>query len=83
MAVLTSDELAFNRQGDADGEVSLDWDKATINAAIQALEDWYETSGRVAASTAIDAATAPYVFSNPIKKKIGRWWFRMRFDKGG
>lgn len=82
MAVLSAEQLAELRQGvQGEGDPAT-WEKSHINAALQAIEDkWGEI--QAALSVEIDAATTPVVFSNPMKKKIGKYWLRHRFGRGG
>ena len=82
MAVLTTKQLAENRQGvQSEGDVAT-WVKADLNAALQAIEDeWGAIQAEL--STAIDVATSPLVFSNAMKKKIGKYWLKQRFGRGG
>lgn len=75
MATLTATQLAqlrceFVRRL---GDVTIDFDKPIINAAFQAIEDWYEAN-KAQISTDIDEATAPYVFSGQQKKLLGAYW---------
>ena len=74
MVILNPLELAEVRRGVSKGE-SPDWDKTTINAALQAIEDLIESS-RVAISNAIDSATAPYVLGGAMKKNLVAQSFR-------
>lgn len=79
MAILMPDELAELRRrirrkmaGQA-----IDFDKATVNTALQATEDWFQAN-KVAISAAIDAATTPYTFSVQHKKWIVAYWLMAR-----
>jgi hypothetical protein len=81
MATLTAAELTELRQGSC-REQTVDFTKATINAALQAIEDWYETN-KATGSTAIDTATSPYVFSNPFKKRLFAYWNKQKFGREG
>ena len=73
MAVLTGAELAKARRLTRQMVGSLDYDKSTINAALQAIEDWFETN-RAGISTDIDTATNPTVLTNTEKKRLGAAW---------
>ena len=75
MATLTPTQLAQLRREFVRklGNVEIDFDKPILNAACQAIEDWYETN-KAQISTDIDAATAPYVFTGQQKKLIGAFW---------
>lgn len=44
MAILNSLELADLRRNIAKGEATIDWDKPKANAALQAIEDWFESN---------------------------------------
>ncbi len=81
MAVLTAEQLTELRQAIAVGEV-VNWNKAQINAAAQALEDEIEGfKGTI--NIAINAATAPLVLSVPLKKKLVKFYFQQKFSRGG
>jgi hypothetical protein len=73
MAVLTPGQLTELRQFIAAGVATQSWTKLQVNAALQALENWYESSGRAAAGSAIETA-APGVFTNAQKKLLGKYW---------
>jgi hypothetical protein len=73
MAILSPSELTDLRQRCAANVNTLSWTKAEVNAALQALEDWFDTSGRADAAAAMEAA-APGVFTNPQKRLIGKYW---------
>ena len=54
---------------------TVNYSKAQINAAIQALEDWWDdTQQQTTVSAEIDTATSPFVFTNAQKKKIAKFW---------
>lgn len=82
MAVLTTEQLGRLRMGvQTEGDAAI-WLSTDMDAAVQAIEDtWEEIQPQL--FTAIDNATDPLVFSNAMKKKLGRWWLRQRFDRGG
>jgi hypothetical protein len=79
MAQLTSAELDDLRQRLAAVSQTVTWTKPQVNTALQALEDWFDTSGRNAAGAAIEAVL-PGVFTNAQKKAIGKYWM---FQKSG
>ena len=81
MAVLSSDQLTDMRKKMAVGETVV-WTKPQLNAALQAIEDWYETN-KVAIGTAIDVATAPLVFTAAQKKKLGAYWLLQKASREG
>ncbi len=78
MAVLTDAQKTELRQAVAALVATVPWNKAQVNAAVQALEDWYETSGRAAAGSAIETAV-PGVFTAAQKKKIGAVWLLQKY----
>ena len=79
MVILNPVELAEVRRGVSKDEFP-DWNKATINAALQAIEDLIESS-RAAISNTINAATSPYVFSAGMKKKLVAHYFAQKFRR--
>lgn len=82
MAILTDLELAELRREVAKEVGTVTWDKATINAALQAIEDWYEGQ-RATVAGDINAATTPFVFTGLQKKKMAKHFIRQKFEKGG
>ena len=82
MATLTSEQLTQLRQEIARGESVVVWDKPTINAACQAVEDEIEGL-KAAISAAIYPATSPVVLSNSIKLKLVKFYFHQKFNRGG
>lgn len=81
MATLTSDQLAQIRQGIAATE-TVNFTKSDINAAIQKVEDVFETN-RIALGTAINTATSPLVLTTSQKKAVVREWCKYKFNIGG
>lgn len=61
MATLTNEELAQLRKRISRGQVPVTWLKPEINAALQAIEDFFEDQGRAA----IAAATVDHVPMRP------------------
>jgi len=82
MAIFTNTELAEMRLGLETVDGPIDTIKAEINAALQAIEDTYQSDCRLAWSNAIDAATT-FNFTNAQKKLLGKWWMKKRFNLGG
>jgi hypothetical protein len=87
MAILTGHELSKLRKVTRNSYAwdEIDFTKPDINAAFQAMEDWYQAH-KVDAATRMDAATEPvYTFSSTQKKVIASGYFALRFDtdKGG
>lgn len=81
MAILLPDDLTDLRQGVARNQ-TVDYSKAQANAALQAVEDFME-SNRAAMSTAINTATAPYVFPPAMKRRMFAYWCRQKFGREG
>jgi len=79
MAVISNDELAKIRQG-ATKDFHPNYPKATINTALQAIEDWFE-GAKSSGSSDIDTATSPYTFSNTAKKALFAYWLEHKFGK--
>lgn len=76
MAVLTNQQLAdmrkrYRQKFGQSGEI--DFDKATVNAAFQVIEDWY-TNDKASVKADIDTATSPYTFTNAQAKHIFYAW---------
>ena len=82
MAVLSASDLANIRQECAKTQV-VDYTKATINAAAQAIEDYLDnmlaTRPATSLNTAINTATSPVTLSVAQKKKIGAEVLRHKF----
>jgi hypothetical protein len=66
----------------ADNAVAV-YTKATLNAAIQAIEDTFETTVRAAFSTAINTATAPTVLTNAQKKRLVALYLGQKMSREG
>ena len=83
MAVLTSPQITELRKQAAADVPTVRWDKATINAAFQAIEDVFESGAlQTAISNAINTATAPFVFTAPEKRMLVKFWLHSRFERG-
>lgn len=85
MATITPTELAAARRGaTADWPNGITHTKPQINAALQAIEDWWNANA-ASLVTAINAATVPLgvTFTGAQKKIIGKWWLSHRYGKGG
>ncbi len=80
--ILTPEELAGFRQSLAKESSEVTWQKADINAGAQGLEDWWETTGRNGAASAMETAS-PGKFTNAQKKIIGKFWLQHKFLGGG
>ena len=81
MALLTATQLSELRQKFTVGE-SPTWTKATVNAALQAIEDWYEAN-KATGVTAVNTATSPTVFTANQKKKLFAFWLYQKFIREG
>jgi hypothetical protein len=81
MAVLTASELAELRNGVANSGTQ-SWTRAQVNAALQAVEDYFEDTARAGFGSAIEAA-APGVFTNAQKKRIGAYWLLQKYRREG
>lgn len=68
MATLSATELQQIRNGCAETQI-VNYTKTQINAAAQACEDFLANNA-AAVSTAINAVTSPFVFTNAQKKAI-------------
>jgi len=78
MAILNPTQLAQIRNGCEKVEPNINYIKPQINAAIQALEDYFENTARAGFGAAIEAA-APGIFTNAQKKRIGRFYLFLKF----
>jgi hypothetical protein len=82
MATLTPEQLAELRRRVARGQSPVTWDKLQVNAALQAVENYFEDVGRAAIGAAIEAA-APGVFGGPQKARIVAFWLWQKFRREG
>lgn len=59
--------------------------KTVLNAALDALDDWFETQRATIKSTMDSAATGAggSAFTAAQAKTLGRYWLRTKFGKGG
>ena len=78
MAILIPNELSDLRQKVAakakEKDVTIDWLKAQINLALQAIEDeWEHPATKALFSDAIETVV-PGLFDNQEKKIMGRYW---------
>jgi alcohol dehydrogenase YqhD (iron-dependent ADH family) len=79
MATITAEGLAKTRQGYRETEEG-NPTKEQIDAAIQAIEDWFnKTAVQSSLKADIDAATSPFTFTATQAKKLAKWWMRDRF----
>lgn len=73
MATINSEQLAKLRQLVAAKHPAVTWSKDEINAASQALEDWYEGEKATVSAlvdTATNAGALSHNFTNAIKKTL-------------
>jgi hypothetical protein len=78
MAALTAEELRAMRNESEPERTPHSHTKAQVNAAFQALEDYYQNTAKAGFGSAIETA-APGVFTNNQKKKLGKVYFAFRF----
>lgn len=81
MAVLTAGQLADLRN-DYQAGGAVNTDKPTLNAAEQAVEDYFENTFRAGVAAAIETA-APGVFTNAQKRRIVTAYLWRKFQRGG
>lgn len=81
MAILIPDELAALRRQCASERATVNYTKSQVNAALQAIEDWFE-SNRVSLGVAVEAAT-PGQFNAAEKRRLVKHWLNHKFGKGG
>ena len=62
------------------GTTVVSYTKPVAFAAIQAIEDWFETN-RTNLSTAINIATAPTVLTIAHKSAFVKFWFQQKFER--
>jgi len=83
MAALTAAQLAeLRRNIQAEWTTPIDFGKPTANAALQAIEDWYEGQ-RTVVNGLVNTATAPKVFTGAEKKLIAKHFLAWKFKQGG
>ena len=82
MAILTSEEVTTIRRLCADELGTVNYTKPQVNAAIQGVEDWFETN-RSSLVVAINAATGQFIFIPAQKRAILKYWLRQKFERGG
>ena len=82
MATITNLDLADLRRKYARKMANTGYGKPTINAGLQAIEDW-AVANVASLFSDIDAATSPFVFTAAEKKKLFAFWCSLRFRKDG
>ena len=79
MAVLTSVQLQELRRISEPNRAPIAHTKAQVNAALQAIEDWFEAN-RAALGAAIEAA-APGIFNITQKRALVKFWLLKKFER--
>ena len=80
MAVLTPQELNKIQQECEKVLKPVNYTKAQLNAAAQAVEDWFEAN-RASLVAVINTATAPLVLTGVQKKAVVAYWLYLKFTK--
>lgn len=81
MATLIADELAELRQAQQRMRV-VDHPKPVVNAALQAIENWFEAS-RPSLNAALNAATAPVTLTISEKRTLLGVWLAQKTRREG
>lgn len=80
MATFNPDQLAELRQRIATDLATVNFTKPQINAALQAVETWFEKPSIKASLKAdVDAATAPFAFTGAQIAKLVKYWLTYKF----
>jgi hypothetical protein len=82
MAVFTQQDLQYVRSAVAATGLTVTYTKATLDAATQAVEDWF-AANQASLGAAINAATSPVVLSVAQKKALVVGWLLAKFNRGG
>ncbi len=82
MATLTNNQLVKLRQKAAEQFGLVAYNKSTINATLQAIEDFIEDN-RATLGANIDTATSPFVFTNAQKKFMVAFYFVQKATRDG
>ncbi len=82
MALLSQMELADLRRNVRRSAGDVSWTKPQINAAVQAIEDWF-VQNRSSLVTAINTATGPFLFTGAQKKALVGYWMKQKFGREG
>lgn len=84
MAILTSAQLAEDRQ-DAVRRLPppIEFDKPTINAALQAIEDLFEITGLGNMRGAVNSAMAPFIPTDEQRDAIIDAWLKQKGRRVG
>ena len=81
MATLIADDLADLRQAQQRVRV-VDHPKPVVNAALQAVENWFEAS-RPSLNAALNTATAPIILTLPEKRTLLGVWLAQKTRREG
>ncbi len=82
MAVLSQQDLQGVRSAVANAGLTVNYTKATLDAATQAVEDWFNAN-QASLSSAVNAATSPVVLTVAQKKALVVGWLLTKFNRGG
>lgn len=82
MAILSSVDLGAIRRDLEDEAIPINYTKGPINAAIQAIEDSFETTCKTALNNAIETA-APGAFTAAQKRAMVKRYLWLKFLRGG
>lgn len=80
MAIINNAELASLRRSCERSLPQVNYTKAQINLALQAIENWFETS-RPSLIAAINSSTAPFVFTGQQKVQLVKFWLEHKFNR--
>lgn len=81
MANLNAGQLTEIRQRvAATGAIPVTYTKPQINAAVQAVEDYFETTARAGISAAIEAVE-PGTFTAAQKRQIAKMWLFQKYGR--
>lgn len=82
MAILASPEFGAIRRDLEDEAIPINYQKAQVNTALQAIEDSFETTCKTALNSAIETA-APGVFTAAQKRAMVKRYLYRKFQRGG
>lgn len=80
MPILSVLQLAEIRQKCAQISPSVNYTKPQINAALQAVEDWFENA-RPVLNGSINAATLPFILTPEQKRQLVKFWLLQKFGR--
>ena len=82
MAILTATQLAQLQNLSESERPPITHLKPQLNAAFQAVEDWFEAN-RASLSTALNTATTPLILTPSQKRALVKAWLLQKFERGG